>query len=511
MFLNRIPTDVCIHWISILQTSYNHPLAGKNKSLLLELLKARKLQWMAHNLTIKAMKESLKKDSGALRKAGLYQLADIAYNESKPSNNSLYNHLPVNNNYESVKHLLADNMYGAAFDSFWIDILVEHRNSQSLFQTMEKIGLGLSKLFHELDQNQRNRFLDRIVEELRTETNSRFWHRNTSNLQQLIQGTTYDQKSKALDFILKKRINTGFGAILIPYLTIVIYLAYGRALSDGKKSVPEWLKVTQANYYSIITPYRQNNSITYPTPLGNGKHITTSGITQIHHPPTNPMKDNPLNHRWSLMREPQLSGALTKIQLEHGIPFAGGVSGTINGISGILTHLIKDYKLPIDPKEAILGIIMFLVYDGGHSIHEALWTLYQRELQNQYYLTLGLQLTPPGEKTPLRGLFVANYEHFIKMFQGSETGRVISEARNDAWQKILQYFNTNSLYKNTFVPAFPKILTKPTPPIQPIAQNTIKPISPSPFKPVIQNPAKPAPASKPIQNPAGGNIFTKKT
>jgi len=43
MFLNRIPTDVCIHWIDILQKNYNHPSAGKNKDLLLGILKARKL------------------------------------------------------------------------------------------------------------------------------------------------------------------------------------------------------------------------------------------------------------------------------------------------------------------------------------------------------------------------------------------------------------------------------------------------------------------------------------
>lgn len=464
MSLNRIPTDVCIHWIDILQKNYNHPSAGKNKNLLLEILKARKLQWMTHNLTIEATKNSLKNDSNKLRQAGLHRLANIAYSESSVQNDCLYKHLPTSNNYEHTKSLLADNMYGAAFESFWVDSLVERRNSQSLFRTMEKIGWGLSTFINKLDNSLKNLFLDRLTEELKLEANSRFWHHKTSSLQQVIYGPNYDHKSKALDSILKQQIKNGFDVIIIPYLTIVIYLAYGRTLNDGKKSIPEWLKTNQFNYFRILTPYRGKNGRAYPTTAGNGKHATTSGITKLHHPPTNPMKGNPLNHRWSLMREPELLGGLTKMQLEHGIPFAGGISGTINGIAGMVTYLIKDLKLQINTQEAILGIIMFLVYDGGHSIHEALWTLYERELQNKDYLSLGLQLVPPGEK-PLRGLFISNYEHFIKTYQGTETGLVLSNARNDAWQKTLLYFNTYDPHKNLFVPiaqtpAAPAIATK---------------------------------------------------
>jgi hypothetical protein len=472
MFLNRIPTDVCIHWIDILQKNYNHPSAGKNKDLLLGILKARKLQWMTHNLTIEAMKNSLKKDSDTLRQAGLPILANIAYNKSTLANDCdcLYKHLPINNDYEHTKNLLANNMYGAVFESFWIDVLVERRDSQSLFLTMEKIGHGLSKLFHGLDNKLRNLFLDKLIEELKIESNSRFWHRNTSGLQQVINGSNYDLKSKALDSILKRRINTGFDAILVPYLTITIFLAYGRTLTSGGKPIPEWLKANQSNYFNIITTYRKNNGRNYLTPSGNGKHVTTSGITQIHHPPTNPQSST-LKFRWTLDRKPNLSGGFSTTLLEHGLPYAGGVSGSANIIAGTLSHLIKDLNVRIDAKEAILGAIMFLVYEGGHSIHEVLWTLYERELQNQHYLSFGLQLVPPGEKPPLRGLFISNYEHFIKMYQGSETGLVLSEARNDAWQKTLQYFNKYSTYKNLFAPTIAQIPTKPSHPPKLAAQN----------------------------------------
>ena len=67
----------------------------------------------------------------------------------------------------------------------------------------------------------------------------------------MINGSNYDLKSKALDSILKRRINTEFDAILVPYLTITIFLAYGRTLTSGGKPIPEWLKANQSNYFNI--------------------------------------------------------------------------------------------------------------------------------------------------------------------------------------------------------------------------------------------------------------------
>ena len=451
---NRIPTDVCIHWIDILNKNYNHPSAGKNKNLLLGILKARKLQWMTHhNLTIKAMKASLIDDSDKLRKAGLPRLADIAYNNST-TEDSLYNQLPWNDDYESVKHLLADNMYGAAFDSFWVDALVERQNSKSIFSTMENVGKGLSLMLkQDLPSYTRSRFLEILINEIRN--NPRFWNSKARSLYQVEVARDYDTAWNELHYVLNQKIENGYDAILISSLTIMIFISY-RGTCSHHKITQHWLDANQANYSNVLDDYQKANGIRHVYNKSS-KHVATSGITQIHHPPTNPQSST-LNFRWALDRKPDLSGGVSRTLLEHGLPYAGGVSGSANIIAGTLVHLIKDLNVRIDPKEAILGIIMFVVYEGGHSIHEVLWTLYERELQDKYYLSLGLQLVPPGEK-PLRGLFVSDYEHFIKMYHGTEAGLALSNARNDAWQKTLEYFNKHSRHKDLFFP----IIAEPSP------------------------------------------------
>ena len=447
---NRIPTDICLHWIDILNKNYNRS-SGKSKNVLLGILKERKLQWMTHhNLTIKALKASLVDDSATLRKAGLHRLADIAYNTT-PTNDCLYNQLPWHNDYEKVKHLLADNMYGAAFDSFWVDALVEGKQSNHLLGTIQKVGEGISLMLEEdLPSHARPHFIDELTSEIRN--HPRFWNSKSTDLQHVVNAFTYDSAWEAMHQVLKRKVRNGYDIILTPSLTIMIFISYRKTLSLFGITKP-WLNALQANYNEILDGYQKQNGIrgVYNK---SSSHVTTSGITQIHHPPTNP-QSSPLNFRWVLDRKPDLSGGLSRTLLEHGLPYAGGISGSANIIAGTLAHLIKDFKLDIDAKEAILGIIMFVVYEGGHSIHEVLWTLYERELQGKYYLSLGLELTSPGNK-PLRGLFVSDYEHFIKMYQGTETGLVLSNARNDAWQKTLGYFNKHSRHKDLFQPTVDK-------------------------------------------------------
>ena len=63
-------------------------------------------------------------------------------------------------------------------------------------------------------------------------------------------------------------------------------------------------------------------------------------------------------------------------QLEHGVAWASGMSGSTN-INLHAIHWSNNMKDPskktnIDYKGALLGIMMFLVYDGGHSISEVL-------------------------------------------------------------------------------------------------------------------------------------------
>jgi hypothetical protein len=156
-----------------------------------------------------------------------------------------------------------------------------------------------------------------------------------------------------------------------------------------------------ANYAEGIEPARDRRD-----PL-RGKEIThrekripkahSAGITLADHPkvawgPIDEPSDRP-----ALQFEPTfplsersdaLSGLAseqseqTRLSLQHGIPYGSGASGITNAVLYLL-HGLNAADAGIDIPHAMLGVMMALVYDGGHSLHEVLWTL------NQSRSTLG--------------------------------------------------------------------------------------------------------------------------
>ena len=101
---------------------------------------------------------------------------------------------------------------------------------------------------------------------------------------------------------------------------------------------------------------------------------------------------------------------------------------------------MQDAGAQIDTKNFLLGAMMFLVYDGGHSIHEVLWTANQ--LDEQLGLNLGLGGDPEHPED-----FVADYEAFIEKFQG-DSAVALERASEAAWRGVSEYHEENSVFAN---------------------------------------------------------------
>ena len=135
---------------------------------------------------------------------------------------------------------------------------------------------------------------------------------------------------------------------------------------------------------------------------------------------------------------------------EHSIPYTGGLSGTANMIMGAIMEFYQTDKT-INLLEAVVATIMFVVYDGGHNVHEALWALHQRELQGNPY-SIGLRLVPLGKPMPSKDLFIADYRQFIDLYQNlPQTKLALDQSCQDAWIRTLEYFKQHSHYANQFV------------------------------------------------------------
>jgi hypothetical protein len=128
----RMPTDVCIDWISTLEYAKNELLSAPTTSaalasrdekisLITQLIENQKSQWLKHNLTTNAIKASLINDSNKLREIGLHDLADFAY---KIGGNSLGGQLARSNSITHIEKRINENKYGAVFESLLVSNLI---------------------------------------------------------------------------------------------------------------------------------------------------------------------------------------------------------------------------------------------------------------------------------------------------------------------------------------------------------------------------------------------------
>ncbi len=471
----RTPTEVHISWMSALEQELGKLTAVRTSdSILLSqitrqkeqvtvLLNAQKSRWMKHELTITAVKASLKSDSDSLRIVGLNELADFAYRSDV--GDSLYRQLPVSNEFAPIAARLHDNIYGAAFETFWMSYLIESP-PEGLLSTMAEIGKGINYLFQGLSSQEKRTFMAGIKARLAKDL--RPWHDHVPKLKSFIQLDTLEQEIPQFQLLLQKPTN-GYEAISIVSLAQHTYVAYINTFKKYGKKLPSWALATQVNSPLIKNLQKTSNDERSPsihTPV-----FPRPGLTMWHQPSTGDfLGDGPL-HRPVTSYIPKLDpfGSMVRTSLENGLPYIKGVSGTTNLFLGMVAHFNVDRKMSIDVPNALLALNMFTTYDGGHSLHEVLWLVTQRkamaeQLMDDFkldhsasllhprtrYLNDGLDVVFPNQQIDLE-TFVSNYELFVKLYENSpEINTSLTHAYNAAWEKTLNYFSQNSYYANDY-------------------------------------------------------------
>lgn len=129
--------------------------------------------------------------------------------------------------------------------------------------------------------------------------------------------------------------------------------------------------------------------------------------------------------------------------LSHGVPFGTDLSGT----TFLLLHAIDAAKKEgktINVKDALIAIMMFLNYDGGHSLYECMGAANVIDGKEPGKLDLGLEL---GTGNP--EAFVPNYEWLTT----TEDAEDMSNILDRAFDETISYFRRHSYYaaseKNT--------------------------------------------------------------
>jgi len=430
----RTPSEVLVHFLHSLRKARKDAPAS---TVLKELEQQVRQTILQHQMTLAETQRLLQAANARLTSESQPELATLT--------TKLIAHLPKD---ESAlpRTRLHDNLYGRVLDSGIVAELVKNpppgvktslKQGARAMAAMLRDGSLPDKSKHEIAQG---------MQEYLNTKDPRFWVPLVPSIKDLKDAKSPEDALKALLTFLDNPGDDGYAMIATPYV-----LVKTANILQQKKQVT-WMEQAGRNYWNIITNQTGRTDVltsTDPnirfTPQTAPKLSEGAGIGLRHQP--NPFIADGMvpSMRPTLKNMPQFEQGVefptdsVATALQHGLPFASGVSGSTN----IMLHLLDEMRNrgeTVDVKNFLLGTMMFLVYDGGHSMQEVLWTANQLDAT----LNLNLNIGDPSKPTE----FVADYERFAAIFDGDRTGPILQDAINTALDTTLNFFAQRSVYSD---------------------------------------------------------------
>ena len=356
---------------------------------------------------------------------------------------------------------LHDNIYGRVFDSALVDDLVKNpplgvqtamtTSANNFGQYLERIRAAKNL---NPDRHQGDRFCELFAKKLQhmLKKESRFWLPQAPELIAIRDARSPKEVYSALIHYLESPKKTGVECISASY--ILIRLSIGLSHDIMTADITREEKIAQMQQ---ICPWMINCNINYGKVMQETSRISRTSKNHIEDPYLTAGGGITLPHQPSVIREdwmipseraatinrPDLSYPSTSLvyALDFGHAWGSGVSGSTNIVLHALHHFqnLPSFYASVDNKDVLLGTMMYLTYDGGHSLHETLWTANQLDRQ----LKLGFNLSQPNSSP---NKFVSNFENLEKFFGGNESGEAFKRATEIAINKTVEYFNEHSFF-----------------------------------------------------------------
>lgn len=417
------PSEVTMRWITTLARILPNVDNPDHQKLIMHLLQAQKSRWLAHDMNLEKTVKSLSDDSNVLRSHGLDHLANFACCKNS-SVTDLISLLPATERDLPLTRL-HDNIYGRYFESVWIAEFVNNP-PQEVLNAMHAIGNGMADLL-ESQTVPAQRKLVRYLQK-RVKGDTRFWFNQVDGVNQFTKSVWPKSKDILLN-LLRNEINNGFHSIAIPYLSVKLFNGFSRV--DDMNNIT-WIKQINSNYNSVLSPHRGRTDDTPTNAIS-----PAAGITLKHQFKAVSESWMTITNRPALHYKPTLQNPTVPIikALRNGIPFSAGISGSTNVMLGIVSYL-REQKMNIDPNFALLGTMMFMTYDGGHSPHEVLWTA------NQFGPQIGLNFSEQlnTKATAVEPLdFVSDYQMFANMYNNTGCEKAMKDAISLAFEKTISH------------------------------------------------------------------------
>ncbi len=463
----RLPGEVTTHLLALLRKETRKPDLDPDKAELLEDISRQvKNQILSHKLQLRETHALLESVEDRLKGGGLGDLADQAMTLSEQ----------LDKRSIPRRTRAHDAIYSRVLDSYFIADLV-HKTPKPVLDSAQSMKEGLGKVLS--SQTERVQKMTASKVQCLLKDDERFWLPECPELMGFIKRPPEDAL-KNLNLLLSSPPRNGYDTIAVPMLVVKITQVIRSVL---RKSYPQDRKaiwVTGKKHPDFIT-YMYEALHTYEEitmesnrtrgPENTGPEFPNApgtpdikfgrteipksvhaGITLGYQPASVTFEegtskipsDHPADIYVPRLQEPSQS---QRMALSRGIPVAGGVSGSTNVNLYFLKYL-KDASTNVDqvpdPKNYMLATLMFMNYDGGHSVHEALWT--GQMLDSKLKLDLGLaKINQDGSPVDHTG-YVSDLNEFIDLYGDTETGQSMQQARESAFDATLDYFEQHSSY-----------------------------------------------------------------
>ncbi len=423
-FGRRMPSDCIIHCLSTIKKIDVSTLKEDESKLLKNCNIKLRSFYLKNSMTLEKTKELFREiisDTKEVRESSsLYPLKllvnrMVAEDPVKEINAIQY--LPVKAEKFHQKQLY-EALYPRVFNSIFISSLVESP-PEAIKKAMKTTGLFYSSLLEGINKKNSDKALEcvRIIKKS-IDDKPRGWFKDDNQHFQNLKKSENDKDfMEALLTLLCSDITTGEECIAIPYFAVELSLAFRKA------GFNEYYQMeADQNYLNILkraTNRQKPNTVHAPVeayvnddgelkitadPLKDGElaireNVETKGggITMGFQPnPNKNAKENSsirpvdtfrprllgedgqvLNTRFGSIAptdEERIFMSAVDHVLSQGGVYVTGVSGSTNILLYLLDYLRSDTKFEIDSKSYLMGVMMFLVHDGGHAMHESMWT-----------------------------------------------------------------------------------------------------------------------------------------
>lgn len=402
----RVPTECVAAWLDQLDQAAAGAHSSRVGGVLQQLTADARARWMKHDLSVPATRQLLEQAAAACSEAGLGGLAEAA--------RTLLRELERHEGGSPPLTRLHDNLNGRVWESSLVNHLVENM-PQPVIDATRRLGMFVAREVKAIPPDTQWRFLDAMKATLKRQERWAGQGRDT----QLVKGMTDPHTLLAVlgRRVLAKQLRNGRDVV-----TLQMWCAKIAQALEGA-DVARW--ASKASYTDDFKANRARRR------FQGTKDAAVAGITLAHQPAAIRKKGMSEARRPGDEIAPDHDRLkdVQKAQLQGGAPYVTDLSGSVLLMKSVVDHA-KEKGDPINADHAMLGAFIAYGYDGGHSLHECLWSLDK------------IDTLHGGEPKFGRGgmdAYVSDYGAFFQSFQDAQVKTALGAALDAAWSGLTDY------------------------------------------------------------------------